>query len=98
MVPGQVFPQITVMVLTTSNGEHGLFMFFCSFSLIFQSTCLKSSDFLASSLVLPVQQCGAVEVTLQKGAFQFRLLYRGRTGAGSSRQEGGSRGKTLARF
>lgn len=66
------------MVLTTSNGEHGLFMFFCSFSLIFQSTCLKSSDFLASSLVLPVQHCGAVEVTLQQGAFQFRLLYRSR--------------------
>lgn len=65
------------MLLTTSNGGHGLFMFFCCFSLIFQSTCLKSSDFLASSLVLPVQQRGAAEVTLQKGAFQFRLLCRG---------------------
>lgn len=73
-------------------------MFFCSFSLIFQSACLTSSDSLVPSLVSPVQQRGAVQVTLQGGAFHSRLLYRGRTGAGSSGQEGGSRGKILVRF
>lgn len=92
------FPWITVTVLTTFNGEQGLFMFFCSFSLIFQSACLTSSDSLVPSLVSPVQQRGAVQVTLQGGAFHSRLLYRGTTGAGSSGQEGGSSGKILVRF
>lgn len=36
------------MVLTTSNGEHGLFMFFCSFSLIFQSSCFEEFRLLGS--------------------------------------------------
>lgn len=67
------FPWVPVMVLTTSNGEQGLFMFFCSLSLIFQSACSTSSDFLAPSLVSPAQQCGAVQGTLQGGAFQAAL-------------------------
>lgn len=73
-------------------------MFFWSLSLIFQSACSTSSDFLAPSLVSPAQQCGAGQVTLQGGAFQFRLLYGGRAGAGSCGQEGGGRGKILVRF
>lgn len=54
---------LALMVLTTSNGEHGLFMFFSSFSLILQCTWLKIPYVLASSLALPVQQCRVMEVT-----------------------------------
>lgn len=82
MVPGQIFPQIALMVLTTSNGEHGLFMFFSRFSLIFQRTWLKIPDFLASSLVLPVQQHGGMEVAPGRSA-EFRFLWRSSKGVRS---------------
>lgn len=72
-MPGQVFLWIALMVLTTSNGEPGLFMFFGSFSLTLQRTWLKIPDFLASSLALPVQQHTLMEVT-SDGSVEVRFL------------------------
>lgn len=68
VVPGQVLLCIALMVLTTPNGEHGLFMFFCSFSLILQCTRLKTPGFLASSSVLPAQQRAVMQVTLERSS------------------------------
>ena len=77
MVPGQVFVWIALMVLTTSNGEHRLFMFFRSFSFILQCTWLKIPDFLAFSLVLPVQQCRVMEVAYFRKEHSNSDFFRG---------------------
>lgn len=85
---------LALLVLTTSNGEHGLFMFFSSFSLILQCTWSKIPYVLASSLALPVQRCRVMGVT----CFRKEHLNSGSFTGGEKEEEalGSSSGKVGA--
>lgn len=92
---------LALMVLTTSNGEHGLSVFFSSFSLILQCTWLKIPYVLASSLALPVQRCKVTGVTcfgkehLNSGSFTGGEKEEEALGSSAGRVGAGARFRRL---